>query len=94
MFAAEPLRVCHNVAFVVSLFSLADPNDENGVWKRKGSPVTYVSIHMNSGSPEVLKRSKMGNFSHNFKLTRTYYRHLSSPDVTRIITTAHSKNVK
>lgn len=93
----QPLRVCHNVTFVVSLFSLADAHDiradENGVWKRKGSPVAYVSIHMNSGISQVLKRPKLGDFPHHFKLTRTYYRHSSSPDFTRIITTAHSKYI-
>ena len=48
----QPVRVCRNVAFVVDLHSLDDPldirADENGVWKRKGSPVTYVSIHSTS----------------------------------------------
>ena len=75
------------------MFSLDDAHDiradENGVWKRKGSPVAYVSIH---GDGEILKRSKLGPHPHHFKLTQTYYRNSSSPDFTRIITTAHGKD--
>ena len=56
----QPLRVCRNVTFVVNLFALDDARDiradENGVWKRKGSPIAYVSIH---GKEKVSKRSKM-----------------------------------
>ena len=89
--------VCKNASFVVDLHSLDDPQDmradENGVWQRNGSPVAYVSIHNSSGNTRVLKRSKMGHHSHHFKLTRTYYRHTSSPDFTRIITTVHGKCV-
>lgn len=89
----QPLRVCRNVTFVVNLFALDDARDiradENGVWKRKGSPIAYVSIH---GKEKVSKCSKMQSLPHHFKLTRTYYRHSSSPDFTRIITTAHGKN--
>jgi len=45
----QPLRVCQSVSCVVDLHSLDDPYniraDENGMWKRKGSPVAHVSIH-------------------------------------------------
>ena len=37
----QPVRICHNVAFVVNLHALDDPKDicadENGVWQRNGS---------------------------------------------------------
>ncbi len=93
----QPLRVCRNVAFVVDLHSLEDPldirADENGVWKRKGSPVAYVSVHTSSERTSVFKRSRMGNHPHHYKLTRTYYRHTCSPDFTRIIMTVHGKYV-
>ena len=97
MCTKQPVRVCKNASFVVDLHSLDNPQDkradENGVWQRNGSPVAYVSIHNSSGNTRVLKRSKMGHHSHHFKLTRTYYRHTSSPDFTRIITTVHGKCV-
>ena len=48
----QPVRVSHNVSFVVDLNALDDPKDiradENGVWQCNGSPVTYVSIHGHS----------------------------------------------
>ena len=92
----QPLRVCQNVSFIVDLHSLDDPHDiradENGVWKRKGSPVAYVSIHtQKSGEKKVFKRSRICDHPHHYKLTRTYYRHTSSPDFTRIITTVHGE---
>ena len=92
----QPLRVCQNVSFIVDLHSLDDPHDirvdENGVWKRKGSPVAYVSIHtQKSGEKKVFKHSRIGDHPHHYKLTRTYYRHTSSPDFTRIITTVHGE---
>ena len=94
----QPVRVCRNVAFVVDLHSLDDPldirADENGVWKRKGSPVTYVSIHSTSEKTRVFKRSRMRNHPNHYKVIRTYYRHNSSPDFTRIITVVHGKCFK
>ena len=94
----RPVQVCQNVAFVVDLHSLDDPldirADENGVWKRKGSPVAYVSLHTNSGKTTVFKRSRMGNHPNHCKLVRTYYQHNSSPDFTRIITVVHGKCFK
>ena len=91
---SQPILVCHNVAFVVNLHSLDDPKDlradENGVWKRMGAPVAYVSLHKNHGDvPEIKRRTKMGNLSHNYKISRTYYRHSASSDFHRIITTVH-----
>ena len=78
----QPVRVCRNVAFVVDLHSLDDPLDihvdENRVWKRKGSPVAYVSLHTNSGKTTVFKHSRMGDHPNHYKLVRTYYRHNSS----------------
>ena len=48
----QPVRVSHNVSFVVDLHALDDPKDiradKNGVWQRSGSPDTYVSIHGHS----------------------------------------------
>ena len=70
---------CESVAFVVDLHSLDDPldnhTDENGVWKRKGSPVAYVSLHTNSGKTTVFKRSRMGSHPNHYKvvlITRWY----------------------
>ena len=41
----------HDVSFVVDLHLLDDFNDikadASGIWKRKGSPVTYISVHKN-----------------------------------------------
>ena len=76
----QPVRICHNVSFVVDLHTLDDPKDiqradENGVWQRNGSPVTYVSIH----GAKVFRRMNMGNHSHHYKVSRTHYRHSSSP---------------
>ena len=89
----QPTQICHNVAFVVDLNALDDADDvradENGVWKRKGSPIAFVSIHHQDGKAKVVRRSKMGSHLHHYKLTRTYYHHSSSPDFHRIITTAH-----
>ena len=91
----QPVRICHNVAFVVNLHALDDPKDiradENGVWQRNGSPVTYVSIHGHSTSAKVFRRTNMGNHSHHYKVSRTYYRHSSSPDFRRVITTIYSE---
>ena len=91
----QPVRVSQNVAFVVDLHSLDDPldirADENGVWNRKGSPVAYISVHTDSGKTRIFKRSRMGNHPHHFKVTRTYYRHSSSPDFSRIITTVNGE---
>ena len=91
----QPVEVCHNAAFLVDLNSLDDAMDiradENGVWNRKGSPVTYISIHNNGSTTTVQKRTKLGSFSHHYKVTRVYYRHSSSPDFTRIITTVNGK---
>ena len=91
--STQPVQVCHNASFLVDLNSLADAMDiradENGVWLRKGSPVTYVSIHKNGSSIAVHKRSKLGSHAHHYKITRVYYRHSSSPDFTRIITTVN-----
>ena len=93
--STQPVQVCHNASFLVDLHSLADAMDiradENGVWDRKGSPVTYVSIHRNGSTTAVYKRSKLGSHSHHYKVTTVYYRHSSSPDFTRIITTVNGK---
>ena len=89
----QPMHVHHNISFVVNLQSLDESidvrADGNGVWKRKGSPVAFVSVHRHGSSTNVFKRSKSGK--HHYKLTRTYYRHTSSQDFTRIITTVHGK---
>ena len=89
----QPVQVCHNVTFLVDLQSLDDPMDiradENGAWNRKGSPV--VSVHNNGGATAIYKRNHMGSHSHHYKITRAYYRHSSSPDFTRIITTVNGE---
>ena len=91
----QPVHVCHNISFVVDLHALDDPKDiqadENGVWQRNGSPVTYVSIHGQSTGAKVFRRPNMGNHSHHYKVSRTYYRHSSSPDFRRVITTVHGE---
>lgn len=88
----QPTNVCNNVAFVVNLKSLSDPRDiradDNGVWNRKGSPVTYISIHESADhSKTIRRRKKLGDFFNHYKITRVYYRHSASPDFMRIITT-------
>ena len=56
----QPVRVCRNAAFIVDLHSLDDPldvrADENGVWVRKGCPVSYVSVHNAAGTANVFRR--------------------------------------
>ena len=96
MCSTQPVHVCHNVAFLVDLHALDDSMDiradENGVWDRKHSPVSYVSVHRNGSTTTVHKRNKLGSHSHHYKLTtRVYYLHSSSPDFTRIITTVNGK---
>ena len=92
----QPVQVCRNVSFVVDLNMLDDPSDvradENGVWNRKGSPVAYVSKHTDKGKTRFFRRNKAPTRSNHYKITRTYYyRHLSSPDFTRIITVVHGE---
>lgn len=94
--SVQPTHISKNVAFVVDLTSLADHRDvradENGVWRRMGAPVAYVSILTDpDGTRRVIRRSKMETLSSHYKLSRTYYRHSSSPDFSRIITTVHGK---
>ena len=88
----QPTNVAKNCAFVVNLHSLESPTDvradDNGVWIRGGSPVTYVSVHECNGSTSIVRRTKMRNFPNHYKLIRVYYRHADSPDFRRIITTA------
>ena len=61
------MSVCHNVALVVNLQSLDDTKDlradENGVWKRMGSPIAYVSIHRNHGGKCEPKHRKKWAFT-------------------------------
>ena len=92
----QPVHVCRNVSFVVDLDMLDDPTDvradENGVWMRQGSPVAYVSKHTKEGGKSrFFRRTKKPTQSHQFKITRTYYRHASSPDFTRMIVVAHGE---
>ena len=93
----QSVQACHNVSFLVDIQALDDPMDiradENGAWDRKGSPVTYISVHNGRGTTAVYKRNHMGSHSHHYKITRVYYRHSSSPDFTRIITTVNGKLV-
>lgn len=91
----QPCYVQHNVTFVIDVNKLEDPldirADQNGTWIRKGSPIAYVSIHSKDGVTCVYRRPKMGNHSNHYKITRTYYRHSSSPDFFRIIAVAYGK---
>lgn len=90
--STQPVRVCHNVSFIVNLDNLNDHHDiradENGVWQRKGSPVAYVSVHTKGSKTNIIRRNRMGH-SNCFKLARVYYRHSTSPDFRRIITTVY-----
>ena len=94
----QPVHVNKNVSFVVKLDMLDDPMDvradENGVWKRNGSPIAYVSMHTNARKTKFFRWHKMKEKSNHYKITRTYYRHKSSPDFKRIITIAHGKAKK
>ena len=91
----QPLHVNKNVSFVIDMNSLDDPNDlkadENGVWKRMGSPVAYISIYRKEGVDYIYRRSKLGKTSSRYKVTRTYYKHLDSPDFHQVIVTIHGK---
>jgi hypothetical protein len=94
--SVQPTHISKNVAFVVNLSSLDDHRDiradENGVWRRMGALVAFVSILTDlDGTQRVVRRSKMGMLSSHYKLSRTYYRHSSSPDFSRIITTAYGR---
>ena len=94
----QPTQVQHNVTFVVNLHLLGDPKDlradDNGVWKRRGAPITSVSLHKrHDGTPIVIRRTKMGTHSHHYKISRTYYHHSSSKDFHRIITTVQGMQV-
>lgn len=75
----QPVQVCRNASFVVDLHMLDDPldirADENGVWKRKGSPVAYVSVHTNGGKTTVFSKEKDGN---SIKSLQSYQNLLSS----------------
>lgn len=88
----QPVGVCHNVTFLVNLDALDDPTDiradENGTWDR------LCEYHKNKGSTTVFKRSQMGSHSNHYKIVRTYYKHSSSPDCTRIITTVQGVCVR
>lgn len=84
-------EVCSQSHNLEKCYTMDIRADENGVWDRKGSPVTYVSIHKNGSTTTVYKRSKLGPHAHHYKVTRVYYRHSSSPDFTRIITTVNGK---
>ena len=85
------MSVCHNVAFVVNLHSLDDPKDlradDNGVWKRMGSPIACVSIHRNHGGKCEAKCHKKWAFTIIITKYQKHYHHLTSPDFRRIITT-------
>ena len=54
--------------------------DENGVWKRNGSPIAFASMHMNGGRTTFFCRQKFKERSNHYKVTRTYY-HLLISDV-------------
>ena len=86
VFSKQPVHVCRNVSFVVDLQKLDDPMDiradENGVWVRQDSPVAYVSKHTNDGKTRFFRRTKKRTQPHHFKITRTYYQHAASPDIT------------
>ena len=91
----QPTRGSHNVAFVVDLNALDDYSDiradENGVWKRKGAPIAFVSVHTSGhdSTTKVVRHTRMKPHSHYYKLSRTYYHHSCSPDFQRIITTVY-----
>ena len=92
----QPTQIQHNVAFVVNSHSLGDPKDlradGSGVRERKGAPITFISGHKSYiGTPVIARRTKMGNHPHHYKISRTYYRHSSSKDFHRIITTVQGK---
>ena len=91
----QPVHVCHNASFVVDLHKLDDPvdvrADENGVWMRKGSPVAYLSKHTKERTTRFFRRTNKPTQPHQFKITRTYYRHASSSDFTRMISVAHGE---
>lgn len=81
----QPIHACHNVSFVVDLHALDFPKDipadENGVWRRNGSPVTYVSVH----GAKVFHCKKNGQ---SFASLQSF---MYLQDFRRVITTVHSK---
>ena len=65
--------------------------EDNGVWVRKGSLVSYVSVHNAVDMVNVLRHSKMGNHSHHYKIMCTYYCHVISSDFSLIINSVNGK---
>ena len=60
----QPTGVCHNSVFVVNLNRLQDSSDiradDNGVWRRNGAPIAFVSLHVKVGGKiKVSRRTRM-----------------------------------
>ena len=92
----QPVHVCHNVSFVVDLHKLDDPVDVRAdeKWCLDAARFTcclYVSKHMKDGKTRFFRRTKKPMQPHQFNITRTYYRHGSSPNFTRMIVVAHGE---
>ena len=78
---------------MVDLHTLNDPYDiradDNGAWNCTGTQIAYVSIHEgSSGHKSLASIQGFNNFLTNFKISRVYFKHSTSPDFKRIITTA------
>ena len=89
----QPTGVCHNAVIVVDVDDPMDIRaDENGVWRRTGAPVAYVSVHQGSGDKfKIYRQTKMDSLSYHYKISQTYYRHSTSPDFHKMISTAYGK---
>ena len=86
----QPLHIQHNCCFIVDLKQLDNYLDiranDNGVWRRNGSPSAF-----HDGT--VMRRSKLHLFPNHYKITRYYYNHTSSPDFHRIITIVYGESI-
>jgi hypothetical protein len=95
-----PVAVTVNAAFLVNLKCLKHSNDikadDLGVWKSVGSPSHLVVVDEEDGclSATVLPRGKsfkdvdIAEREYTYRITRSYFKHSTSPDFHRIVNAA------
>lgn len=100
---APPVAVNTNASFLVDLSCLKHSDDvkadDLGVWKSVGSPSHLVVVDDEDGclSATVLSRGKKfkdvdaAKRQYTYRLTRSYYRHSTSPDFHRIVNVAKGR---
>ncbi len=90
--ADTPIRIKHNVAFLVQNSAFANKSDikcdDMGVWHIKGSPKVYFSM-TDDNKLEKLESSKMESdlpsTTRTCILKKTFYVNASSPDCRKVI---------